>query len=70
LPALQRLELRIAQDTNSQIVIKTRAITTAHHTIGTARFELPLRGESFGAWLRAGILSAFNAKPICWRMSR
>jgi hypothetical protein len=31
----------------------TIATTAALHTTGVTRFELPLRGESFGAWLNS-----------------
>jgi hypothetical protein len=31
----------------------TIATTMTPHTTGVTRFELPLRGESFGAWLNS-----------------
>jgi hypothetical protein len=37
----------------SQKVIAIIATTTAAHTTGVARFELPLRGESLTAWLNS-----------------
>lgn len=35
----------------NQIAITTITATTAPQTTGMTFFELPLRGESFGAWL-------------------
>lgn len=43
----------------SQIATTTRATTIPHHTAGEVRFELPLRGESFGEWLNSPVLCAF-----------
>jgi hypothetical protein len=37
--------------TTNQIASKTIATTIAPQTTGVTLFELPLRGESFGAWL-------------------
>ena len=39
--------------TASHIPTATTATTTAHHTMGVTRFELPLRGESLAAWLNS-----------------
>jgi hypothetical protein len=35
----------------NQIAIATNATMIAPHIAGVTRFELPLRGESFAAWL-------------------
>lgn len=43
----------------SHIAASTRATTIPHHTAGEVRFELPLRGESFGEWLNSPVLCAF-----------
>jgi hypothetical protein len=37
----------------NQITATMIATRMAPHTIGVTRFELPLRGESFGAWLNS-----------------
>jgi hypothetical protein len=38
----------------------TIAITTAAHTAGVTRFELPLRGESLAAWLNSVFIGSFE----------
>jgi hypothetical protein len=39
-----------------QIAIATSATMIAPHITGVTRFELPLRGESFAAWLNSWLM--------------
>jgi hypothetical protein len=47
----------------NQIIATTIATRMAPHTIGVTRFELPLRGESFGAWLNSLSMDTPAKKP-------
>jgi hypothetical protein len=42
----------------SQTPMATITATITHQTTGVTRFELPLRGESFAAWLNSWSISA------------
>jgi hypothetical protein len=43
----------------NQIAAATITTTIAPHTTGADFFELPLRGESFGAWLYRSSIAAW-----------
>jgi len=45
----RQLNSRRHSPTASHVPSATNATTTAHHTTGVSRFELPLRGESLAA---------------------
>jgi hypothetical protein len=47
----------------NQIMAATIAIRIALHTTGATRFELPLRGESFAAWLNSLSMDRLAKKP-------